>query len=472
MNLMDYFRRRCVQRRFGGAAAQVVLAALVLGLSAGASIAAPTVSVDPSYAEVQEDGTVWLNIALNDEVTGVTGYHFVIDFDETVLEVADVEEGELPAGYAGQTFMNWTDDGTASSALDVTGAMLGGSVDGPGVLVRVQFTAIDRGSSPIELTLVDLRDIDNQPIAVSASDGEVQVVPIGHVYFDPSHSEVSEFDHFWVDVCFDSEVTNVTGYQFVIDFDEDLLTVLGVEEGDLPSGYSGESFCDWRIDGTTTRALVVDGAVLGGSIDGPGSVVRIEFEALAAGVSELSFTSVELRDIDNVSLESIEEDGDVEIGSVGRIYIDPSYETVLKDSTVCVDVAIDGLVEGLTGFHLLVDFDENLLEVVSVERTGLTEDHADSTSLFWYASGQPSNALLIDGAFLGFSVDGPGSLVSLCFVGLAGGITQLEFTLVELRDLDNNEIVVGTIPGTIEVEAPPVNVEPTTWGAIKAMYLE
>ena len=87
----------------------------------------------------------------------------------------------------------------------------------------------------------------------------------------------------------------ITGYDLLIDFDEGLLEVLQVVEGDLPEGYAGETFLYWTTEGTASDAVLIHGAFLGGSVDGPGSLVRIEFRALAPGTSPVSFAEVEVR---------------------------------------------------------------------------------------------------------------------------------------------------------------------------------
>lgn len=295
----------------------------------------------------------------------------------------------------------------------------------------------------------------------------------GHILFDPSHTEVMEFRRFVVDIVVDDEVTGLTGYDIVVDFDESLLEVVDVEEGKLPDGYTGETFLYWTTEGMQSERLVIDGALLGGAVDGPGSIVSVEFEALLPGVSPLTFTSVQLRDIENVPIPVVAEDGYVEIHQAGRVYIDPGFVSVVEDSVFClVEVAIDSMVRDLTGFHLLIDFDESVLDPTDVERAGLMIAYGDTgeTALFWSDEGQPSDALFIDGAFLGGMVDGPGALVSLCFHATSPGLTPLDFVDVEFRDLDNNVIPVGSVPGLVEVTTQGSSVERATWGRIKGRF--
>jgi hypothetical protein len=444
----------------------IALSAVIPAVAGGA----PTISVEPPSTVVLELESFWVDVEINGEVLGVTGYDLVIDFDETLLEVLQVTEGDLPEGYPGETFLFWTDEGTPSDALMVNGAILGGSVDGPGSLVRVEFLALAPGISPVSFDSVELRDIENVPIAVTSVDGEVEILPVGRVYFDPSYTEVLEFATFWVDVAIDEEMLAVTGYDLVIDFDESLLEVLQVQEGDLPEGYPGETFLYWTIGGSPSYPLVVNGAVLGGSVGGPGSLVRIEFRALAAGTSPLTFTDIDLRDIENTPIPAIGEEGVVDIEQVGRIYIDPPYQEVFEHTYFCFDVMIDELVLGVTGYHLLIDFDETIVDSCSVVEGDLPAGYPGETFLFWTTEGQPSDALLIDGGLLGGSVDGPGSLVTVCFYAESPGMTPFEFLLVDLRDINNQPIPVGSVPGVVEITSEPSSTERSTWGIIKSRF--
>jgi hypothetical protein len=429
-----------------------------------------TISIEPPSSEVLKLETFWIDVVISEDVLGVTGYDLLIDFDESLLEVLQVVEGDLPGGYSGETFFTYIEEGQPSDALLINGAVLGGSVDGPGSLARIEFVGHVPGVSPVSFVSVELRDLENAVIPATPVDGEVEVLSVGTIYFDPALSEVLEFQTFWVDVAIDGEMLGVTGYDLVIDFDESLLEVLDVEEGDLPSGYPGETFLFWTVDTSPPRELIINGAILGGSIDGPGSLVRIEFRALAPGTTPLTFTDIELRDLENVEIPWIEENGIVIIEPVGRIYFDPAFQEVFEDSTVCVDVAVDELVLGITGYHLEIDFDQTLLDVISVEEAELPTGYPGETFLFWSMVGDPPDTLLIDGGFLGGSVDGPGSLVTICFHAVAPGLTPLEFFNVEIRDLDNVVIPVGDVPGAIEIIAEPTAVNRESWGAIKARF--
>jgi len=151
----------------------VVFAVLVLGV-AGVAQALPIISIEPMTTLVEPGDLFALDVTINDEVLGVTGYDLVIDFDEALLDIVNVVEGALPAGSP-PTYFWWTDEGTESHSIVINGAVLGHSVDGPGTLAQLRFHALALGVTPIHFVSVQLRHLDNTPIAVTPIDGEVTI---------------------------------------------------------------------------------------------------------------------------------------------------------------------------------------------------------------------------------------------------------------------------------------------------------
>jgi hypothetical protein len=135
---------------------------------------APTAYVNPAHTQVDVMCYFSVDVSINSEVFGVTGYDLVIGFDEAIIRVNNVFEGSLPSGYPGDTFFYWTDDDQPNELM-IQGAMLGGSVNGPGSLARIRFYAPNPGTSPIDLVLVELRDINNYTIPVTCVGGDVVV---------------------------------------------------------------------------------------------------------------------------------------------------------------------------------------------------------------------------------------------------------------------------------------------------------
>ena len=151
------------------------------------------------------------------------------------------------------------------------------------------------------------------------------------------------------------------------------------------------------------------------------------------------------------------------------IAIDPLSIIVEPDDLFSLDVVIGPDVLGVTGYDLVIDFDETLLDVVNVVKGALPA--GSPPSYFWWTDqGTPSSAIVINGALLGHDVDGPGVLAELRFKALAIGVTPIHFESVDLRDLDNNRITVTPVDGQVTIE-PGTPVEPTSWSMVKALFL-
>ncbi|MBD3367036.1 MAG: hypothetical protein GF405_02530 [Candidatus Eisenbacteria bacterium] len=140
----------------------------------GAGTASPATHLDPAYQEINVYETGEVSVTVNDEVLGVTGYDLLIEYDPMVVEPVGVSEGTLPAGYAGDTFLYWDVDDL--NRLLINGAVLGGSVDGPGTLVVIEFMGLADGMSSLEFGTSELRDIDNEGIPTTWEGATIQVV--------------------------------------------------------------------------------------------------------------------------------------------------------------------------------------------------------------------------------------------------------------------------------------------------------
>jgi len=164
-----------------------VLAVVLVLCASTMALGVPTIYFSPSHTQVDLMSYFSVNVSVNNEVLGITGYDLLIVFDQAIIQLDNVSEGSLPAGYPGETFLFWSDEGHpacvpkplprggARNVLLINGAVLGGSVNGPGSLARIRFYASDPGTSPIQFLSVALRDINNNPIAVTAVDGDVVV---------------------------------------------------------------------------------------------------------------------------------------------------------------------------------------------------------------------------------------------------------------------------------------------------------
>jgi hypothetical protein len=281
----------------------VALPILLVALLASVAGADPSLYVDPALTEVWTGDDFWVEISVNEELLGLTGYDLTIDFDESVLEVLQVLEGPLPQS-SGSSFFYWTTGPAPENAIVINGAILGAAVDGPGVLALVHFSALTPGISPVEFVEFELRDLENAPIAVTAIDGEVHVTDYPLIYLTPETTMVPEGTEFTIDIAINESVRALTGYSLKITLDSSVVryaappdTVAPAVEGPLPPSGGDPTHFDWILEDNDT--IIIQGAVLGGWVDGPGVLATLNLVALYQGATEVVFELVDLRDIDN-----------------------------------------------------------------------------------------------------------------------------------------------------------------------------
>jgi len=300
-----------------------VLLAVLLASTAGAD---PTVYIDPALTEVLTGDDFWVDVSVNAELLGLTGYDLTIDYDESVLEALGVVEGALPQS-SGSSFFYWMPGPSPENAIVINGAVLGGSVDGPGVLARLHFSALGPVWSPLEFLSFELRDIENAPIPATAIGGHVIVRNPPTIYLTPQLTQVVEGTTFTIDVAVNESITDLTGYNLRITLDSSIVQYVGAAEGPLPPSGGDDTLFDWMLEDDDT--LLISGAVLGSWVNGPGVLAHITLFALSPGTTDMDFLSVELRDIDNNPLPALDE-GAVIIVEEGGSPVDDTSWSVVK----------------------------------------------------------------------------------------------------------------------------------------------
>jgi len=143
--------------------ATAVAALACLAFLGGAALAVPTTYFEPASEEVGVYETCELSVVVNGEILGVTGYDLLIEYDAMVVEPVAVTQGDLHDGYGGETFLYWDIDD--QNRLLINGAFLGGTVDGPGALVIIEFMGLADGTSPVDFGDCELRDLENAGIS-------------------------------------------------------------------------------------------------------------------------------------------------------------------------------------------------------------------------------------------------------------------------------------------------------------------
>lgn len=144
---------------------------------------------------------------------------------------------------------------------------------------------------------------------------------------------------------------------------------------------------------------------------------------------------------------------------------DPTSCAFAGSDTMDVYIGIDGTVTDMQGFSLTLEYDPSIVTPVAMELAGLTT----GSCFFSFFPSAAGSTIALDGAGLGCSVDGPGALVRLRFVGVSDGISPLTCQQSLLRDSQNAPIT-HTCPGTAIEYVNAVPVERTSWSLIKSRY--
>jgi hypothetical protein len=156
----------------------IVLVAVAL-LIAASACAIPTVYFEPAATEVEQGQAFTIGIRVDAGADALTCFLVEFTFDAGVIELLSAVEGTLFAESGHTTMFDWDQySPSVHSCNDVT---LGfdAFVLCPGELVHLEFHAVAEGTTPLSITVVDLRDIERLPILPVFTEGGVVTVGPG-----------------------------------------------------------------------------------------------------------------------------------------------------------------------------------------------------------------------------------------------------------------------------------------------------
>jgi len=134
-----------------------------------------TLAVCPGYTWQPEGVVFGIGICVPAGITNLMGYDVAVAFDSSVIQIMSVYEGPLPQAASDTTFFWWYDSGVKSDSVHVNGAVLGATMDGPGVLFILTFKALRQGVTDVCITHSELRDGVNNSIAHKRKCGLVEI---------------------------------------------------------------------------------------------------------------------------------------------------------------------------------------------------------------------------------------------------------------------------------------------------------
>jgi hypothetical protein len=139
---------------------------------------------------------------------------------------------------------------------------------------------------------------------------------------------------------------------------------------------------------------------------------------------------------------------DTGISSETIVSFSPESSAVNVGNTFLVNVFVDSnaLVHG---FEIVVDYDEELLDVLEVTEGSLLKITGYST--FWFVAANLDSVHVNDALLGRAEVNGPGQLFRMKFKAIKEGNSNLNFNFVDIRDITNTAIPSNPINGYISI---------------------
>ncbi len=150
------------------------------------------------------------------------------------------------------------------------------------------------------------------------------------------------------------------------------------------------------------------------------------------------------------------------------VAFDPPDGQFECEDTLVVAITVDAAATDLRGFSLELEYDASIVEPVAVQAGGLLTGAGCDHFLTWLDP-DADGTIAIDGATLGCSTAGPGTIATIEFAGVADGTSPLACLGGTLRDGTNQPLAYSCSPATVSY-ACPVPVTRTAWSALKAVY--
>jgi hypothetical protein len=144
--------------------------------------------------------------------------------------------------------------------------------------------------------------------------------------------------------------------------------------------------------------------------------------------------------------------------------------TFTGTDTLYAYAVIDTGITDLRGYTFTLKFDPAVISPILVEQGPLIDGAACGATLFWVNQFAVGDSVKADLGLLGCSVDGPGRILKIGFVGVSPGSSPLTCYDTTMRDSNNHSIPHTCTPGFITYYLPPVPAVSKSWGHIKAMY--
>jgi hypothetical protein len=288
--------------------------------------------------------------------------------------------------------------------------------------------------------------------------------------FDPPQATFvgSQNQTVWLTV---DGIEDLLGLGLSLTYDPTVVDPTGVVAGPLFDEAPCSSFLDWSIEDGAPGTLVVDLALLGCTVAGPGGLLGVTFEGVASGTTALVVGGT-LRDSLGEPIPFEAENGQLtyqaEITSQLGFAPDPAFIDASGNATVCLTLTDVPDFLGMSvsfAFDPLVVFPESVVAGPELESAGC------AYFLDWIDEDETTDTVSIDAALLGCSAAIDGPIVCITFTGIDLGQSPLTWLDVDVRASDNEQVPVEAVDGSL-VYDEIISTEGTSFSELKARFID
>jgi hypothetical protein len=495
------------------------------------------VAVEPLSPSIDAGTVATVHVTISD-VPNLGAYQFQLEWDPNLLVFVDVQNADF-LGSTGRSVFCPQPQVTKNSVLFACATF--GSDDGPsgsGVLAIIELRSLTFGTSPLVLNPEEL--IITQPLGTSV---HVSTITDAELVIDsvpdptptpcpdgicptatptntptPTATPVSfpvSCDGTTTAVCVQpvhqsvivdgpgepvsagvvvSNVTNLGGFQFRLNFNPDVISFSSIDIGDFlgSTGRQVECVPPDVTSSSVTIACTTLGAAPPPGPDGSGVLAVVNFSAVANGTTALGLTNVKIVTVEAVVIPAATQDGSLDLilatptpcpgecptptitptptatlTPVPTPTLDPETCPTLEHATMCVqpgsqtvttgeeftvDIVVNNVSE-LGAYEFEIHFDPIRLDFISVENGTFLGSTGRTVSCIAPLIGVGSVRYAC--ATLGPSPAGPsgsGVLATLTFSAVNAGSSDLPLVLASLADISGAEIQVTGFGGEVHIE--------------------
>lgn len=304
----------------------------------------PAAIINPSLTPCES-----FNLNITAEKTQyLHGYRLKLNYNASVIECTNIEEGELLQAFGPTNFQYTVDNNSGeiyiSSNLTAPEAM----ASGDGTLAKLTFHVKEIGETPIQLQDTNLYDPQLQPLTHTVDHGYFNNILMPVIYVDPPtivNPEMKPGDEFNVNINV-ANVSDLYDFEFTLLYDTEVLTCLGILVYPFPNATT--FIIEFSLNDTQGKLWVkVQYYPPAQPLEAmsPVKIAKIFFQIQSYGATPLDLSGTKLSDHYGNTISHISRDGYVSIlrRDIAVVKIIPQFTEIYKGWTLKVNVTVANL---------------------------------------------------------------------------------------------------------------------------------